>query len=92
MLISKKKFEQEVQKRIRKEKRFVSIEERQRRQQDQIWKLRSKIQMLEERISEMETDMQVQRKGKITGYYMNPQEGCIYCTNEETTTEAQPEG
>ena len=92
MIITKRKFEQEVQKRIRKEVRILDLETKCRIQEKQIRRIRKEMSYLQKLIAEGNAQAAApeDKKGDIKGYYIDG--STVIPCGYAHTTEAQPEG
>ena len=76
MIISKKRYEKEIQRRINKALRNAEYQHR-------ICRAENKIHRLTARIGKLEAQLAEEKKGSIKGYYVK--EGETVCTSTENT-------
>ena len=80
IFMSKKRFEREIERRISKIQEINRIEEKIWKQEQEIGKLKSKIKAVRDQILIMGEELDAKEKGKISGYYINP-EGSVSLTD-----------
>jgi hypothetical protein len=81
MIISRKNFEKEVEKRVRKERRIARIEDECWQQDKLIRKMKYKIKELECRIRELEENRNKTR-GMIRGFYQAEDGDCTIINDD----------
>ena len=86
MIISRKNFEKEVEKRVRKERRIARIEDECWQQDKLIRKMMYKIRGLEYRISELEEENRSRNRGAIRGFYQAADGDCTIINDEISLT------
>ena len=79
MFITKKKFEEIIEKRVERERRITRIEERSRKQEELNRKLVSRIRNVESRLDRLEEEKE-NGKGTIKRYYLNSDGYTIPCS------------
>ena len=105
MIVSKKRFEREVERRVREVTRTNRMDEKLWRQEEEIGKMRKKLCRAEEELRIQREELQVmkgliadlqepkeeeERAARIRGFYMG-NGGTVYCTNETAETMAAGE-
>lgn len=95
IFISKKKFENEIARRVQKTMQMENIEMALRQQEEKIQKLGSRMRSLKDQIMILNEELTERKKGSIKGFYLDPDKNVtLYRGSSKIEVEksTEPEG